>query len=125
MSNPTIKTVTVSVNDQDWSVELMADGTVDIETGGVWAGSGEWNGQCIEECDAVLGEAVYDAIEDALAEGADDLTSDELQALLTEAGEAGDTDGVALVERAIAGDCAALECCALWVREASDRRVNG
>jgi hypothetical protein len=38
----------------------------------IWAGDGYWDGESIQDCPAVLGDDVYDALDDAVAEAISD-----------------------------------------------------
>jgi hypothetical protein len=58
-------TVTIEHADHIYTVEVEADGAIDITVDGVVAGRGTWDGRRIE-CDAVLPEEAYDAMEAAL-----------------------------------------------------------
>jgi hypothetical protein len=74
-------TITIPTHGHTFGIELEG-GLVTITQDGVYAGSGLWNGEAIEHCDAVLGDmsnavpdevidpgqsdAIYDALDDAI-----------------------------------------------------------
>ena len=47
---------------------VVESGKVVVAAGGMWAGSGRWNGDHIEDCGAELGDSVYEALDAALRE---------------------------------------------------------
>lgn len=60
-------TTTVKLEFNGKLVEIECSGdAVAIVVDGVWAGRGRWTGQRVEDCPAVLGDALYEAIDAAL-----------------------------------------------------------
>jgi len=57
---------------------------VTIERNGVWAGTGTWSGERIEDCPADLGDNVYEALDEALRDAAPSLMYARLNADRTE-----------------------------------------
>ena len=67
-------TVTKTIGDHDYTVDIDTDGSLSISQDGHWAGSGRWNGRAIEDCAAHLGSgdndeslAIYDNLDDAIS----------------------------------------------------------
>ena len=62
-------TATAQVDGRTYTATLTSD-VVEIYNENVWAGTGVWNADAeeIEDCTSTLGDDVYDALSEALAE---------------------------------------------------------
>jgi hypothetical protein len=62
--------VSIEANGRTFTARVTAENEISICCDGVWAGNGRWDNS-ITDCDAHLGEGVYEALGDAISEEMD------------------------------------------------------
>lgn len=117
--------ITIDVTDEQtghtYTATITSEERVYIDCDGVRAGTGRVHQGRIVDCDAVIPEDVYAEIDEAVEPAigaAVKAVRPMIEALRTEAGEAGDTAQVDWCGRALSGDLVAIEACMRVIADA-------